>query len=157
MQLNAPEILAEIAALHDAYERALIANDVAALTASFWQSPATIRFGVREHLYGAEAIAAYRSDTPPTYVDRRIVRRTITAFGPDTASVMCELTQTIAGEPRPSRQSQLWIRFPDAGWKIVAAHVSLLPAAAPPPAATAWSSYVDRVSASVGLAIAPAH
>lgn len=158
MQLNSPEILAEIAALHDAYERALIANDVTALTASFWPSPDTIRFGVREHLYGADAIAAYRSDSPPSYVDRRILRRTITAFGSATASVMCELTQTVAGEPRHSRQSQLWIRFPDTGWKIVAAHVSHLPE--PPPsvgAASAWSSYVDRAAAAVALPIDPAH
>lgn len=154
MLLNDPAVLAEITALHDAYERALVANDVPTLTACFWNSPDVVRFGVSEHLYGADAIAAYRSDSPPAFVDRRLTRRTITAFGRDTASVMTELSQTISQQPRRSRQSQLWIRFPEVGWKIVAAHVSHLlnPAEASP-----WSSYVDRAAAAVALPLAAAH
>src|SRR5215217_7662482 len=124
LPLNNPAVISEIATLHDAYELALINNDVSALSASFWDSPHVVRFGVSEHLYGSTAIAAYRNDCPPVLVDRRITRRTITTFGEDMASVMCELTQTVLGTPRHSRQSQLWVRFPEVGWKIVAAHVS---------------------------------
>ncbi len=153
LPLNDPTIISEIAALHDAYEHALITNDVAALNTSFWNSPHVVRFGVSEHLYGAEAIATYRNDSRPALVDRQIVRRTITAFGPDTASVMCELSQTVGGQPRHSRQSQVWVRFPEVGWKIVAAHVSH--ALFPP--AVVWENYADRVAAAVGVPLDPAH
>jgi hypothetical protein len=153
LPLNDPTIIAEITALHDAYEHALITNDVAALNASFWNSPYVVRFGVSEHLYGAEAIATYRNDSRPVLVDRHITRRTITAFGPDMASVTCELSQTVGGQPRHSRQSQVWVRFPEVGWKIVAAHVSH--AVGTPTAA--WGSYADRAAAAVGVPLDPAH
>jgi hypothetical protein len=152
--LNDPSVIAEISALHDDYERALVTNDVTALNASFWNSPHVVRFGVSEHLYGAEAIAAYRNESPPVLAGRRITRRTVTAFGQDFASIMCELSQTIGGQPRHSRQSQVWIRFPDVGWKIVAAHVSH---ALTPGSAAAWANYVDRAAAAVGIPIDPAH
>ncbi|MEO6003857.1 MAG: AtzH-like domain-containing protein [Opitutus sp.] len=151
--LNDPAILAEIATLHDAYEHALVTNDVAALNRSFWNSPHVVRYGVNEQLYGAEAIAAYRSDSPPVLLDRRILRRAITAFGQDMASVMCELSQTVFGQPRHSRQSQLWARFPEVGWKIVAAHVSHAPAKP----ADDWSGYVDRTAAALGVPVSTAH
>lgn len=153
LSLNDPQVLAEVSALHDAYERALISNDVASLNASFWNSPDVVRFGVSEHLYGADAIAAYRQDSPPVLLDRRVTRRTIVAFGSDMASVMCELSQTVAGQPRHSRQSQLWVRFPEAGWKIVAAHVSH----ALPSNADQWSPYVDRAARAIDLKIDSAH
>lgn len=153
MIFNDPESCAEIAALHDAYERALVANDVSFLTKCFWDSPETVRFGVSEHLYGADAIAAYRSNSPPALLDRRILRRTISIFGTETASVMCEISQTVMGQPRHSRQSQLWIRFPAVGWKIVAAHVSH----AQPSGASPWNGYVDRAAAAINLPIDPAH
>lgn len=153
LPLNDPQILAEVGALHDAYENALIANDVVTLNASFWDSPLAVRFGVSEHLYGAEAIAAYRQDKPPVLVDRRVTRRTIVAFGADMASVMCELSQTVANQPRHSRQSQLWVRFPEVGWKIVGAHVSH----ALPSGADAWTPYVDRAARALDLVIDPAH
>jgi len=151
--LNDPSVLSQVAALHDAYERALVSNDVASLNAAFWDSPHTVRFGVSEHLYGAEAIAAYRQDAPPRLLDRRVTRRTIVAFGADCASVMCELTQTVAGRPRHSRQSQLWVRFPEVGWKIVAAHVSHALSAA----GESWSDYVDRVARVLDVPVAPEH
>jgi hypothetical protein len=154
LPLNDPAIIAEITTLHDAYEHALITNDVAALNASFWNSPHVVRFGVSEHLYGAEAIAAYRSDSRPALADRQITRRTITVFGSDMASVMCELSQTVGGEPRHSRQSQVWVRFPEVGWKIAAAHVSH---ALNNSAAAVWGNYADRSAAAVGLPLDPAH
>lgn len=153
LPLNNPAVISEIAALHDAYELALINNDVSRLGASFWDSPHVVRFGVSEHLYGATAIAAYRNDSPPVLVDRRITRRTITTFGDDMASIMCELTQTVMGTPRHSRQSQLWVRFSGVGWKIVAAHVSHALPSSPSP----WANYVDRTAAVLQIPIDSGH
>jgi hypothetical protein len=152
-EINAPAIVAEIVALHDAYERALIANDVDALTHFFWESPQVVRFGVSEHLYGADAITAYRRNYAPPFSERKLLRRTIVTLGADTASVMCELAQTVHGQPRHSRQSQVWARFPDLGWKIISAHVSN----ALGPAPEIWEAYTDRAAAVLGLPLAPAH
>jgi Protein of unknown function (DUF3225)/Protein of unknown function (DUF4089) len=151
--LNAPAVVAEIEALHDAYERALATNDVDALVGFFWDSPHVVRFGVSEHLYGADAISAYRQGHTPNYTDRKLLRRTIVTLGTNVASVMCELSLVVLTQPRHSRQSQTWARFPDAGWKIVAAHVSN--ALRPPP--ELWETYTDRVSAAIGLPIAAPH
>jgi len=153
--INDPAVVAEIAALHDAYERALVENDVAALNEAFWQSPQVVRFGVTEHLYGAEAMIAYRAEKPPRLIDRRLLRRTITTFGADTAAVMCELSQIILGQQKHSRQSQTWIRLPGVGWKIVAAHVSH--AVSRQPEADGWGGYVDRAAAALQLTLDPAH
>jgi len=153
LPLNDPNIISEITGLHDNYEQALVAKDVAALNRSFWSSPHVVRFGVGEQLYGAEAIAAYRNDSPPVPLDRHIFRRTITAFGSDMATVMCEISQTVAGQPRTNRQSQVWVRFPDIGWKIVSAHVSQ----AAITSAAAFGSYVDRTAAAIELPLHPSH
>lgn len=150
---NDPALIAEVAALHDVYERALIANDVEALTRFFWDSPAVTRYGVVEHLYGAEAIKTYRKGNAPLSTDRKVVRRQIATFGSDWATVMCEITQVTHGKPGHVRQSQTWVRFPDAGWRIVAAHVSI----AQPPPQTEWAAYADRVAAALALPLDPAH
>ncbi len=151
--INDPAVCAEIAALHDAYEAALAANDVTALVDFFWSSPHTVRFGVAEHLYGAEDISAYRQNHKLVFSNRKMIRRTIVAVGSDTVSVMCEIFQTVFGQPRHSRQSQVWVRFPEFGWKIVAAHVSNALVASP----VSWDTYVDQASAVVGLPLAAAH
>lgn len=157
-EINAPAVVAELTALHDDYERALAANDVTALNTYFWDSPHTVRFGVAEHLYGADAVAAYRQSSAPAFTERKLLRREILVVGEDTASVMCELSQKILGQPRHSRQSQVWVRFPEVGWKIVSAHVSN---ALSPPASgaapVAWDAYVDHSAAALGLALDPAH
>lgn len=153
--INAPALVRELETLHDAYERALAANDVPALNAFFWNSPHTVRYGVNEHLYGAEAVSAYRHASTPVFTERRILRRAILALGDDVASIMSELTQKIFGQPRHSRQSQVWVRFPDAGWKIVSAHVSN--ALTPPEGNVAWDSYVDHASTALGLPLDRAH
>lgn len=154
-EINAPAVVAEIEALHDAYERALAANDVPALNAFFWDSPHIVRYGVNEHLYGAEAIAAYRQNHTPLFTERRLLRRAVLALGTDVASVMSELAQKISGQPRHSRQSQVWVRFPTVGWKIVSAHVSN--ALTSPPGAPAWEAYVDQTAAALGLPVDRAH
>ncbi|HEX2855489.1 MAG TPA: AtzH-like domain-containing protein [Opitutaceae bacterium] len=151
-QLNAPAVVEEITVLHDAYERALVANDVEALVQFFWDSPHVVRFGVSEHLYGAEAIVSYRQGHTPAYTDRKLLRRTVVTFRTDLASVMCELSLTVHGQPRHSRQSQTWVKFPALGWKIISAHVSN--ALGPP---ELWEAYTDVASAAIGLSIAATH
>jgi hypothetical protein len=154
-EINAPAVVAELNALHDTYERALAANDVPALTDFFWNSPHTVRFGVNEHLYGADAVASYRQTTAPAFTERTLLRRSILVIGNDTASIMCELSQKILGQLRHSRQSQVWVRFPGLGWKIVSAHVSN--ALTAPSGVANWDSYVDQTAAALGLRIDPAH
>jgi hypothetical protein len=153
LSLNDPDVITEITLLHDAYERALIAHDVAALDSAFWDSPDVVRFGVSEHLYGSSAIAAYRTGFAPVLANRRITRRTITAFGDQFASVMCELAQTVGGQLRHSRQSQVWVRLPDVGWKIVAAHVSHASFGN----TEGWTAYAERTAQILGLPIEPSH
>ena len=128
-EVNLPDVLAEVEAAFERYERALVANDVAVLDELFWNHPLTLRFGVTENLWGWDEIAAFRSARPAQGLDRRIVRRTIQTFGTDfaTASV------TFARDARPSwvgRQQQTWVRMP-AGWRVVAAHVSFMGVPAP--------------------------
>jgi len=159
MTLNSPELVALLAGLHDAYERALAANDVALLNALFWDSPHVVRYGVAEQLYGAEDLHAYRQGQTPRFTERRIVRREIAVFGEDCASVMSEIELTVDGRVRSTRQSQTWVRFPGLGWRIAAAHVSapLAPAA---PAATAgqgWAAYVDATARLLELPLHPGH
>ena len=154
-EINAPAVVAELTTLHDTYERALAANDVVALNGFFWNSPHTVRFGVNEHLYGANEVAAYRQASAPAFTQRQLTRRTILALGDSVASIMCEISQLVIGQPRHSRQSQVWVRFPALGWKIVAAHVSNTPA--PPHGTVAWDSYVDHAAAALGLIIDHSH
>jgi hypothetical protein len=151
--INDPAVTAEIAALHDAYERAIISNDVDALVDFFWSSPHVARFGVAEHLYGADAINAYRQNHRPAFTDRKMLRRVIVTLGIETASVMCEFSQTVSGASRHTRQSQVWVRFPEVGWKIIAAHVSN----AIGPAPAGWENYADQAAAAVGLTLDATH
>lgn len=155
-EINAPAVVAELNELHDRYERALAANDVPALNAFFWDSPHTVRYGLNEHLYGADAVASYRQASTPLFTERRLLRRAILVVGPDTASIMCELSQKISGQPRHSRQSQVWVRFPGLGWKIVSAHVSNA-LTTPNATAPAVDAYVDQAAVALGLPLDPAH
>ena len=156
---NLPAVVEEISSLHDAYETALIANDISALNAFFWDSPNTVRYGVNENLYGAEAVAAYRQGNTPVFTDRVIERRTVVALGNDVASVMCELSQKVGGQPSHIRQSQTWARFPEVGWKIVSAHVSKAFPSVPtaPAAIVSWENYVDQAARAIDLTLSPSH
>ena len=124
MQINIPEVVAEISALFQRYEQALMANDVAALNAFFWNSPLTQRFGVAENLYGYDAIANYRQGNTAGSPQRTLTNTVITAYGRDCATANTEFLRT--GSLKRGRQSQTWMRLPE-GWRIVSAHVSLLP------------------------------
>src|SRR5271154_6494072 len=123
IEINIPEVVAEVTEALMRYERALIANDVAELDALFWDSPETLRFGVNENLYGYAAIASFRSSRPPIDMTRKLMNTTIMTYGQDVATANTEF-QRVAGA-FPGRQSHVWVRT-DQGWRIAAAHVSLL-------------------------------
>jgi ketosteroid isomerase-like protein len=120
IEVNLPEIVAEVTAAWERYNHALNANDVAVMNELFWDDARTVRYGAGENLYGHLAIAQFRG-TRTGPLDRTIGRAVITTFGRDFATAVCE-TQ-IAGSSRPGRQSHTWVRT-DEGWRIVAAHVS---------------------------------
>ncbi len=126
MELNLPDVHAEVSAIFALYEQALTRNDVALLDELFWDSPHTVRYGVAENLVGIEAIRAFRAARSPAGLERTLERTVITTYGRDSATAM---TEFVRGNRR-GRQSQTWVRFAlpgHGGWRVVAAHVSLLP------------------------------
>jgi hypothetical protein len=125
MEINDPETLAELRELYPRYEEALVANDVATLTEMFWASPLASRFGAGENLYGIDEIEAFRKSRPAVGLARRVVRLEIVAFGKDFGSVTLEFERDGAAGVVRGRQTQVWVRM-DVGWRIVAAHVSVL-------------------------------
>jgi len=125
MRLNDPAVVAEVTAAFQCYEEALNDNDVATLTALFWTSPLTVRFGIGENLYGHDAITAFRQARPNIDLRRSLANTVITTYGSDFATADTEFVKRDSG--RHGRQSQTWMRT-DAGWRVVSAHVSFLPA-----------------------------
>ena len=123
MIINDPSVLAEVIAAVDAYEIALMTNDVESLDGFFRDAPETIRYGVAENLYGFAEIAAFRIGRSGGSPQRSRLRTEITTFGRDFATANVEFLRE--GAKRPGRQSQAWIRT-ENGWKIASAHVSLI-------------------------------
>jgi hypothetical protein len=123
MVINDPPVVAELEAAVDLYEEALMENDIERLDALFWRSEHTLRYGVGENLYGYEAILEFRKARPGGSPRREVIHRVITTYGQDFATANLEFQRSGGG--RVGRQSQTWMRTP-AGWKIVAAHVSLM-------------------------------
>lgn len=121
--INRPDVLAEVNAVFDSYETALVGNDVAVLDELFWHSPLTLRYGAGENLYGFEAIQAFRQGRPAGNLARTVTARQITTFGNDMAVAHIEFRRD--GSERIGRQSQTWVRMPE-GWRVVSAHVSLM-------------------------------
>jgi hypothetical protein len=130
MTINDPSTVAELEALYPQYETALVGNDVQTLTAMFWASSLAIRLGVGENLYGIDEIEAFRKSRPSVGLARRIVRLEIVTFGRDYGSVTLEFERDGTAGVVQGRQSQVWVRL-DEGWRIVSAHVSVLPAPKP--------------------------
>lgn len=128
MIINEPEVVAELRALYPLYEQALVANDVEKLVSMFWAGPQVMRFGASENLYGPEELAAFRKARPAAGLARTVTRLDIVSFGRDFATITLEFERTTASGKVHGRQSQVWVRF-DEGWRIVQAHVSLLPPA----------------------------
>jgi hypothetical protein len=127
LEVNIPEVVAEVTEAFRRYERALIDNDVAVLDTLFWNSPHTLRFGVGENLYGYDSIAAFRSGRAPINLTRELRNTVIVSYGRDLATANTEFRRE--GSKLTGRQSHVWLRTDD-GWRIAAAHVSLMPAPA---------------------------
>jgi hypothetical protein len=127
MTINDPEVVAELEALYPLYEQALVTNDVEKLVEMFWAAPQVMRFGVTENLYGPEELGAFRKARPAADLARTVKRLDIASFGRDFASITLEFERERDSTIVRGRQSQVWVRFPQ-GWRIVQAHVSLLPA-----------------------------
>jgi Protein of unknown function (DUF3225) len=121
MDINLPEVHAELTALFAAYEDALVNNRVEVLDMLFWDSEHTVRYGVQENLHGIAAIRAFRAARSAQGLARTLHDTVITTFGRDSATAMTTFRRD--GNPRIGRQSQTWQRLPQ-GWRIVAAHVS---------------------------------
>jgi hypothetical protein len=124
MQINLPDVLAEVTEQFARYEKALVANDVAVLDQLFHADARTLRYGIGENLYGYDAITAFRAARSPVGLMRRTAKTIITAYGRDTA-VASTLFYRDSAPGRVGRQMQTWVRFAE-GWKIVAAHVSII-------------------------------
>jgi hypothetical protein len=124
MEVDLPEVVAEVTAAFNRYEKALVTNDVAVLDDTFRVDSRTIRYGGSEILYGFDEIAAFRAARSPTGLNRSISRTVITTYGRDFA-VASTLFHRETMPGKVGRQMQTWVRFPD-GWHVVAAHVSVI-------------------------------
>jgi hypothetical protein len=124
LEIDVPEVLAEVTAAFNRYEKALVTNDVAVLDDTFRVDPRTIRYGASEILYGHEEIAAFRAARSPTGLNRSISKTVITTYGREFA-VASTLFQRPTMPGKVGRQMQTWVKFPD-GWHVVAAHVSVI-------------------------------
>lgn len=124
MELDLPDVLAEVTAQFERYEKALVSNDVAVLDELFRPDRRTLRYGVGENLYGYDEIMAFRAARSPVGLGRTTARTLITTYGRDTAvaSTLFYREQLVG---KVGRQMQTWVRFPE-GWRIVAAHVSII-------------------------------
>ena len=126
-RINDPQTVAELTELALRYERALITNDVPTLDALFWDAPEVVRFGATENLYGGEEIRGFRNARPAMNLAREVRHFRVVTFGADTGMVTLEFVRTVDGVIKHGRQSQTWRRFADVGWRVVSAHVSILP------------------------------
>jgi hypothetical protein len=124
MEVDIPDVLAEVTAQFERYEAALVSNDIAVLDELFRADKRTLRYGVGENLYGYEAIMAFRAARSPIGLGRKTDKTVITSYGRDTAvaSTLFYREQLVG---KVGRQMQTWVRFPE-GWRIVAAHVSII-------------------------------
>lgn len=123
MEINLPDVVAEVTAQFQRYETALVTNDTETLNALFWNNGLTLRFGMNENLYGHAAIAGFRAARSPAGLARTLANTVITTYGRDFATANTEFHRENVA--RGGRQSQTWARLPE-GWRIVAAHVSLM-------------------------------
>jgi hypothetical protein len=123
VNIDNPAAKAEIEAQFAAYEHALMTNDLDALHGFFWPSPQVLRFGDAVSSYGIDEIAAFRRNRTGGSPQRVLQNTRIVTFGPDHGVATTEFIRN--GEPRIGRQTQMWVRFPELGWRIVSAHVSL--------------------------------
>jgi Protein of unknown function (DUF3225) len=126
MEIDLPEVVAEVREAFAAYEKALVENDVPALNAMFRADAGTIRYGASEILYGYDEIRAFRAARSPVALGRTVSRTVIATYGREFA-VASTLYERPSAPGKTGRQMQTWVRFPE-GWRVVAAHVSLIDA-----------------------------
>ncbi len=126
MEIDLPEVVAEVKREFERYERALTSNDVALLDALFRDDPRTVRYGGAENLYGYEQIKAFRAARSPAGLARTLSQTVITTYGRDFATAST-LFHRESAPGRIGRQTQTWVRLPE-GWRVVAAHVSTIDA-----------------------------
>ncbi|AVT80311.1 MULTISPECIES: oxalurate catabolism protein HpxZ [Rhodopseudomonas] len=124
MDIDLPDVVAEVGDAFARYEAALVSNDVATLNELFHDDPRTLRYGGGENLYGYDEIKAFRGARSPVGLMRTTARTIITAYGRDTA-VASTLFYRDNAPGKVGRQMQTWVRFAE-GWRIVAAHVSMI-------------------------------
>ena len=124
MEIDLPDVLAEVRAVFERYEKALVSNDVAMLDELFHDDARTIRYGVNEILYGYNDIKLFRGARSPVALGRKLSRTVITTYGRDFA-VASTLYERPSAPGKLGRQMQTWVKFPQ-GWRVVAAHVSLM-------------------------------
>jgi Protein of unknown function (DUF3225) len=124
MEIDLPEVVAEVKREFERYERALVTNDVPLLDAIFRDDPRTIRYGGAENLYGYDEIKAFRGSRASAGLARTLSRTVITTFGRDHA-VASTLFRRASMPGKIGRQTQTWVRFRE-GWRVVAAHVSAI-------------------------------
>jgi hypothetical protein len=125
MDIDLPEVLAEVTAQFARYEAALVSNDVEVLDELFRNDSRTLRYGINENLYGYEAIMAFRAGRSPMGLMRKTDKTVITSYGRDTAVASTLFYRDVWSGKKVGRQMQTWVRFPE-GWRIVAAHVSII-------------------------------
>ena len=124
MDIDSPEVVAEVKAAFERYEQALVSNDVPTLAEIFHNDPRTVRYGASESLYGYAEIAAFRRSRSPIGLARTLSRTVISSYGPDYA-VASTLYHRASAPGKIGRQMQTWVRFTE-GWRVVAAHVSMI-------------------------------
>ncbi len=123
-EIDLPDVVAEVTEAFRRYEQALVSNDVETLDALFRDDARTVRYGGTENLYGYAEIKAFRAGRSPAGLMRRLAKTVITAYGRDCA-VASTLFYRDSAPNKVGRQMQTWIRFPE-GWRVVAAHVSVI-------------------------------
>ena len=124
MEIDLPEVVVEVKAAFERYEQALVSNDVATLNEAFHNNSRTIRYGASENLYGYAEIAAFRGSRSPIGLARTLSRTVISSYGRDCA-VASTLYHRASAPAKIGRQMQTWVRFSE-GWRVVAAHVSMI-------------------------------
>jgi hypothetical protein len=124
MEIDLPEVVAEVKVAFERYEKALVSNDVAVLDSIFRDDPRVIRYGGGENLYGYQEIAAFRAARSPVGLARTLSKTVITTYGRDFA-VASTLFHRASMRGKVGRQMQTWVRGPE-GWRVVAAHVSVI-------------------------------
>ncbi len=125
--IDDPQVLAEVGAVFEAYEAALMGNDLAALNGFFWADARVTRYGIGDRQWGIDELIAFRAATAPPNFSRRLQHLRLSSFGPDLAVALVEFVRS--DTPLRGFQSQTWVRMAPgrSGWKIVAAHVSMIP------------------------------